>query len=123
MLGELKKTEFMIGKNSGKPSGTEHVRSADPPLTTPARNHIGPRCQTMQLLPVVSSKGFTEFAIETAHCHHSPVRSGNWPGGKPCADTTSTGAENPMTTAAIANRFFMRFMASSLAKGQVFIGH
>src|SRR6267378_7774892 len=74
-LGVLKLIELMTGKKSVAPSGTEQERVAELPLKTPARNHTGPRCPTIQAAPLKSSSGFTEVGIDSAHCHHCAVSS------------------------------------------------
>src|SRR2546428_3061716 len=74
-LGVLMETAFMTGKNSIVPWGMEHVRVTVPPAKTPAKNHVAPRCPTMQSSPLVSVSGFTLVGMETAHCHHSALNS------------------------------------------------
>src|SRR6516162_2847792 len=70
--------------------------------------------------PDCTSWGFTEAGIERAHCHHSPVSSGNCPGGKPCADPTFIGSVSPIAIAAIAKKSLVFFKASSsLSMGKV----
>src|SRR5215831_18725413 len=80
-------TKFIAGKNIVAPAGTSQERVADPVPEIPARNHMEPRWPIIQFSPAVSKRGLSEFGIERAHCHHSPVSPGSWPGGKPCADT------------------------------------
>src|SRR5215470_17743557 len=101
-FGVLMLTKFMTGKKSVAPAGTSQESVADPPPAAPARNHIELRWPTIQLFPVVSNKGFTGAGIERAHCHHSPVSVGNWPGGRPCAITARYGMKNPRAIAIIA---------------------
>src|ERR1700687_4999152 len=77
--GVLMLTEFMTGKKVSLPSGTAHVRAAEPPENVPARNHSEPCCPTMQLPPVVSSSGLTGVGIERAHCCHSALNCLKFP--------------------------------------------
>src|SRR6516164_11783709 len=63
--------------------------------------------------PICTRLGFTEAGIERAHCHHSPVSSGNCLGGKPCADTTFIGSVSPIAIAAIAKKSLVFFTVSS----------
>jgi hypothetical protein len=80
---------------------------------------MGPRWPIMQVLsPVCTSWGFTEAGIERAHCHHSPVSSGNCHGGKSCADTAFIGSVSPIAIAAIAKKSLVFFkVSSSLSMG------
>src|SRR6266700_8109941 len=89
----------------------EHVRVAVPPPKTPAKNHVAPRCPTMQSSPVLSVCGFTLVGMETAHCHHSALNS-----SRDCAsaNVTLSGIISPKQMATIVmNRPVLLFMVSS----------
>src|SRR5215472_13250563 len=75
--------------------------------------------------PGCTRLGFTEAGIERAHCHHSPVSSGNCltsgncAGGKPCAETSFIGIVSPIAIAVIAKKSLVFFkVSSSLSMGQ-----
>src|SRR6516162_1394956 len=104
LQGVLTFTKLITGKNIVAPAGTSQERVVDPVPEMPASNHIEPRWPIIHLSPVASESGLTELGIERAHCHHSPVSVGNWPGGKPCAHATlpGRGVKSPRTIAPIA---------------------
>ena len=102
-------TLFMTGKKIILSAGTEHVRVVVPPPKTPARNHIEPRCPTIQFSPLVSSCGFLEVGIESAHCHHLAL---NVLKDSESANAVFNGMMNPKPIATIVMNCLVFFMTS-----------
>src|SRR2546427_7205960 len=71
----LTSTTLRIGTKSALPSGTEHLRVAEPPKE-PTRNHTGPRWPVMHCSPIWSKPGLPVGGNDRTYCHHCAVHSG-----------------------------------------------
>ena len=92
------------------------MRAVVPPPKTPARNHIEPRCPTIQFSPLVSSRWFLEVGIESARCHHLAP---NVFKELELANSIFNGVMNPKPIPTIVMNCLVLFMTSSSLDPQV----